>query len=219
VPYIIRPRQMQRMVAGAFAAVMLIVLAPAAAHAAACPKSATSHPFSAVGDNANYALVPGSAFEGSAPGWSLNGAEVAEESGEGENQNGQYSEDPQASGSADPSHVHSLHVKSHGQAVSPAFCVSSEYPTYRLYYKKQKGGPNATLNIALRYTDSSGQHEVPGDALEGEHHVWTLSPVLDLASKLPVATPGSSVTVRFVFTGSGKSAWAIDEVYIDPYSR
>jgi hypothetical protein len=209
VPYIIRPRQVQRMVAGAFAAVMLIVLAPAAAHAAGCPKSATSQPFAAVGDNASYILAAGSAFNQGAPGWSLAGAEVAEESAAG----------AQAGQSTDPSHSHYLNVRAHGQAVSPSFCVSSEYPSYRLYYEKQKGGASATLNIALRYTDSSGEHEVPGAALEGERHTWTLSPILDLARNLPVSAPGSSVSARFVFTGSGKSSWAISEIYVDPYSR
>jgi hypothetical protein len=199
------------MVAGAFAAVLLIVLAPAAAHAAACPKGATSQPFAGVGDGASYALVPGSAFEGDAPGWSLNEAEVAEDAASNES-------DDAAQG-ASQSHSHYLRVKAHGEAVSPAFCVSSEYPTYRLYYEKQKGGASARLNVALRWTDNSGQHEVSGDSLEGEKRVWTLSPVLDLAKRLPVATPGTSVEAQFVFTGSGKSSWAIGEVYVDPYSR
>jgi hypothetical protein len=190
------------MVVGAFAAVLLIVAAPAAAHAAACPQGATSHPFEAQGDFGSYALVPGGSFEGGAPGWSLDEAEVAE-----------------ASQSASSAHAHYLHVKPHGEAVSPPFCVSSEYPSYRLYYEKTHGGQHAALNIALRYTDGSGEHEVSGDALEGEKRSWTLSPVLDLASRLPVSTPGSSVVVRFVFTGSGKSSWAIDDIYVDPYSR
>jgi hypothetical protein len=200
------------MVAGAFAAVVLIVLAPAAAHAAACPKGTTSHPFAGAGDNASYALVPGSAFEGGAPGWLLNEAEVAEDTTGADPSN-------EAGQAEDQKHSHYLQVKSHGEAVSPAFCVSSEYPTYRLYYKKDKGGANAELHIALRWTDGSGRHEVAGDSLQGEKHVWTLSPVLDLASRLPVATPGSSVSAQLVFTGSGKSSWAIGEVYVDPYSR
>ena len=107
-----------------------------------------------------------------------------------------------------------------GQAVSAGFCVSREYPSYRFLYRELKGG--GKLYLALRFTDFSGaSHEVPVAALEAGA-TWTLSPVLELANKLPLSTApeGTLTPVQLVFSTSHPGlAWAVDDVYIDPYRR
>ena len=43
--------------------------------------------------------------------------------------------------------------------------------------------------------------------------------MLPLASKLPLWTPGATLNAQLEFKPEGQSAWAIDDVYIDPHSR
>ena len=72
------------------------------------------NPFAPLGDNSSYVLLAGGSFESGAPGWSLNNAEVVDEG-------------PAAVGAS-----HALLIGSGGSAVSPQFCVSSEYPVVQL---------------------------------------------------------------------------------------
>jgi hypothetical protein len=222
MPYIIRPRRAQKIAAALFAAVLLIGVVPAMANAA-CPPGPTSHPFAPFGDNASYTLIPGGSFTSGAPGWSLTNALVLGASSESElrgasDNHGRGNEDNEGAGSeANEGGSHALVIYPYGVAVSPAFCVSSEYPSFRFFARKLEGF--GSLNVSLRWTDSLGfSHEIPGASVQGGRS-WAPSPVLELASKLPVSKPGSTLSVRLVFTPSLGSAWAIRDVYIDPYSR
>jgi hypothetical protein len=47
---------------------------------------------------------------------------------------------------------------------------------------------------------------------------WTLTPVLKLAKALPLV-PSQTLTISIAFQPSGGGTWAVDDVYIDPYSR
>jgi hypothetical protein len=40
-----------------------------------------------------------------------------------------------------------------------------------------------------------------------------------LGNALPLWMPGSTLGVRVQFVPIGISPWAIDEIYVDPYSR
>jgi hypothetical protein len=156
--------------------------------------------FASLGDNALYRLGPEGTFEAGAPGWSLAQAEV-------------ISANVPQTGS-----LHALAIKPRGRVVSPSFCVSSDDPTFRFLYRRLKGG--GKLNVGVSWTDASGGHEAVVATLP-TYPAWTPSPVLQLASVLPLSEPGSSLdTVRLVFTAShpGLSV-AIADVYIDPYRR
>jgi hypothetical protein len=203
MPYIIRPRQVRTIVAGLFGTLFLIGAVPAAANAAGCPSKPTSQVFKQFGDTAEYSLVQGGSFESGAPGWSLTNSTVV---GGNESYN-------VAGGS------HSLAIQPTGEAVSPAFCVSIANPSFR-FFARQTSGSWGVLNTILRWTDSSGTtHDTTVAALQTGTS-WTLSPVLKLASTLPLWQAGSTLSVRLVFKPEQYGgAWAIDDVYIDPYRR
>ncbi len=76
------------------------------------------------------------------------------------------------------------------------------------------------LNVILRWTDSSGvSHDTTVAALQTGTS-WTPSPVLQLATTLPLTTSTSTISARLVFKPEQYGgAWAIDDVYVDPHSR
>jgi hypothetical protein len=204
MPYIIRPWQARNCAVALISALLFIGASPAVA-GAACPSNPISEVFAQLGDDAGYTLVPGGTFESGSAGWSLSDAEVTGETGI-----------PGGGSSA-------LVIQPRGQAVSPAFCVSSEYPTFRFLVREVSGG--GLLNVGLRWNDVLGfHHETPVASLQGDPS-WAISPVLQLASRLPLLMPGSTLTVRLTFSSAPgvfleqAGTWAIDDVYIDPYSR
>jgi hypothetical protein len=199
-----------RFAVGLFGALLLIAAAPAVA-GASCPKTVTTQAFAAFGDTANYTLVEGGLFDSGAPGWSLRNADVVNESPEEANP----SYDRVGEGSRyGHGRSHSLAIDSDGEAVSPPFCVSSEFPSFR-FLTRQRHDSYGALDVSLRWTDGHGRTHDTADATLESGSSWTLSPVLELASKLPAGTtPG----VRLVFQPRSGS-WAIADVYIDPYRR
>jgi hypothetical protein len=180
---------------------VLIAAAPAMA-SATCPTTVATQAFASYGDTAAYTLLEGGLFESGAPGWSLRNAYVVPE-GPGQT----YVEGYQYS------LTHSLAISSNGEAVSPGFCVNSEYPSFR-FLSHVRYGWRGAMDVSLRWTDSRGTHETVDATLEGGSN-WTLSPVLQLASKLPA---GTTPNVRLVFQPKYGS-WGIANVYIDPYRR
>jgi hypothetical protein len=202
MPYLIRPKRVRQAVVGLVASALFLAAVPAVAGASSCASSAVSQPFAQFNDSAHYSLLSGGSFESGAGGWSLTNSTVA-------NGNESY-------------HVaggtHSLAIQPNGQAVSPAFCVSSEYPSFR-FFARQTSGSWAVLNVILRWTDSSGAtHETTSGALQTGTS-WAVSPIMQLGSELPVQD-GTTVSVKLVFKPEQYGgAWAIDDVYIDPYSR
>ncbi len=200
MPYIIRPKGFRRIAATLFGVVLLTCAVPAAA-SAACPSNPASQLLSAFGDNAAYSLLNGSSFESGSAGWSLTNAEVLEEEGATEGAN-------------------ALAIEPGGKAVSPTFCVSSEYPSFRFFGRQLSGGGRgASLNVALLWTDLWGYHHTTSVGSLQPGGEWTLSPVLELGRALPLWMPGLTIQVRLQFQASGSGSWAIDDVYIDPYSR
>ena len=202
MPYIIHPRQMRKMVAALFCAALLVVTVPAVA-SAACPSSPAAALLEKFGDNAAYSVLTGSSFESGAPGWSLSGAEVT---------NG-----PGVDGNSGL-----LVIQPDGEVVSPAFCVSSEYPSFRFFARQVSDGGGygwfSGLNVSLRWTDMHGWRHDTNVADLRPGSTWTLSPVLRLASALPLWMRGNSLNVSLVLQANGGS-WAVDGVFIDPYRR
>jgi len=200
MPYIVRLPQVRKIAAALIGSVLLAVVVPAAA-AAACPSSATSKPFAQFGDNAAYTLVQGGTFESNAAGWLLSNSAVTRESG------------VPAGGS------HSLAIQPTGVVVSPSFCVNIAEPSFR-FFLRQISGSWAVLNVILRWTDSSGvSHDTTVAALQ-TGTAWTPSPVLQLATTLPLTTSTSTISAKLVFKPEQYGgAWAIDDVYVDPHSR
>jgi hypothetical protein len=112
---------------------------------------------------------------------------------------------------------HSLKIRGGGAATSAAFCVSSEYPSFR-FMVRAKGG-YGTLSVGLSWIDDSGvRHETHvADIQVG--YSWSPSPVLALASNLPIDASTSINAVHIEFSNHGYYSVEIADVYIDPYSR
>jgi hypothetical protein len=179
----------------------LIACAAPALASASCPSSPSSAMLEEYGDQAHYSLLAGSTFEGEAPGWTLNKADVITTQG--------------VHGA-----THALAIQPGGTAVSPSFCVSSEYPSFRFFARQLSGGGfGAGMSVSLRYVDSFGWTHQTGPATITPASSWTLSPVLGLASALPLWMPGATLRVQLVFQPSWAASYAMANIYIDPYSR
>jgi hypothetical protein len=171
--------------------------------AASCSSSSSAAVFEQFGDSAAYSLLSGGSFESGAPGWSLTGAEVVAG-------NETYN---LTRGS------HSLAIQPTGVALSPSFCVSIANPSFRFVLERTSGSWGA-LNVILRWHEASGtSHDTTVASLQPGTS-WTVSPVLQLATTLPLWQAGSTITAQLVFKPEEYGgAFQIDDVYIDPYRR
>ena len=207
MPYVVRPRprgrkhRITRLLG--VTAVALFGL-PAAAQAA-CPATPTAKVFSAFGDSAYYSLVSNGAFESGTTGWTLTGAAVAA-----------GNESYKVHAATD---TKSLSISPTGLAVSPAFCVDIAQPTFRLFAKRTSG-TWGQLAVRLRWKDSSGATNETTVASLGTGTSWAPSDVLSLGRTLPLWQSSQTLSVQLVFDPEDfGGAWAIDDVYIDPYTR
>jgi hypothetical protein len=207
MPYVIRRPKRLAARAGALVTVVAAILAvPAVASAAACPSAPTTKAFQAFGDNADYSLLSNGAFETGTSGWTLSGASVA--SG---------NESYRVHG---PSDTKSLVVNPTGTAVSPAFCVSVDHPSFRLFARRTSGSWG-NLAVRLRWRDASGTtNETTVGTVDGGSGSWQVSPSFKLATTLPLWQSGQTLSVQIVFDPEDYGgAFAIDDVYIDPYTK
>lgn len=174
---------------------------------AACPVTPTTKAFAKIGDLADYTLAPGGNFESGASGWSLGGASVV------------AGNEPLFLGS--PFDKRSLAVPAQARAVSPAFCVGVEHPTFRLT-ARMTGGSWGSLAVKLRWTESSGRvNETTVASLDGAgYRTWKPTPTITLAPTLPLWASGQSLKVQVVLDPEDfGGAWQVDDLYIDPYRR
>jgi hypothetical protein len=203
MPYLIRPRRLLGIATGALVAIAGL---PAVAQAA-CPTTPVTHPFAQFGDSNDYSLLSGASFESGTTGWSLTKTAVA---------SGNESYKVRASTDAK-----SLVVQPTGIAVSPAFCVGIEHPSFR-FFAKQASGSWATLNVKVRWKDAyGGVHDTTVGSLNGSSFTsWTPTPSLALASSLPLWMSGQTIQAQIVLDPEDYGgSWAVDDIYIDPYKR
>ncbi len=171
--------------------------------AADCPHTTSSPAFARFGDLASYSLAPRGSFESGARGWSLSGARVTDG-------NESYNLVPG---------YHSLAIAGFGNAVSPWICRSSGSPSFRLCVRRGRTDEDDALTVSLRWVNLLGITVNTPVASLDPTSAWTPTPVLQLGSSVPLWLPGSSLNVALVFSSGGEGTWAIDDVYIDPYSR
>jgi hypothetical protein len=191
----------------AFVLIVLTVLAGASAASAdtlPCPTPSASQVFSPFGDAADYALVPGGNFEGDMSGWTLNRASVV------------FGNEPWYVGGAGDSQ--SLSIRPGGSAISPPFCVSDEFPSWR-FFARLDGGPWwSSLAVSVAWTDQRGDSGVTDVATlrGGAYMMWRPTASLELG---PALDDYTTMTEQLVFSASDGSGWQIDDVYIDPYAK
>jgi hypothetical protein len=203
MPYIVRPRRLLAVAAGALLAIAGL---PAAAHAA-CAATPLSKPFLQFGDSADYSLLSNGHFEAGTGGWTLKNSRVVS------------GNEPYKLRSG--SDTKSLAVDPTGVAVSPSFCVGLEHQTFRLFVR-QTSGSWAQLAINLRFKDETGKVNEGTVYATGGSGIgkWMVTPPITLARNLPLWHVDQSMPVQIVLdpvdTGG---AWGFDDIYIDPYKR
>jgi hypothetical protein len=205
LPYVSRPKHPRGRLVGAVTATVIALLGVPAAASAACPSAATAKPFKAFGDNANYSLVSNGAFESGTGGWSLSGASAV---------SGNESFKVRASTDSK-----SLTIGAKGRAVSPAFCVSTDHPSFR-FFAKRTSGTWGVLNVSLRWSvDGGATNETVVGALSTGTD-WSPTQSFNLSQILGIWNGSQVGTAQIVFDPEDYGgSWAIDDVYVDPYTR
>jgi hypothetical protein len=203
VPF--RPR---RLVIGLAAAAcgLAVAAAPASAgplvaSAGDCAPQSLSKPFLPWGDIADYTPLGGGDFESAAAGWSLSsGASVT---GGGSSYFGGSS---------------ALTLPAGSSATSPAICVGIEHPTMRFFVKRASGGLLTTgMRVEVLFEDAGGTVRDLTIGLTGAITSWQPTIPYPLIANL-LAPEGDRTPVAFRFTALG-GTMAVDDVYVDPYSR
>jgi hypothetical protein len=161
----------------------------------ACP-SATTTPFAAWSDYANYAFAPDGGFEAGGSGWSLSGARVV--------------------AGNESFYVHSktdkvsLSLPAGASATSPPMCISL-FSSKMRFVARGDTGSKVKVQIVYRGLLSSLLGILDGGTYSTSSS-WKPSPQIGmLGGVLPLLT--SSVSFRFTAVGG---AVAIDDVYLDP---
>ena len=205
LPYVLRPRGLRAGFTALLSAVAVFVV-PAAAQAACAPEP-TTKAFQAFGDSNDYSLAPNGGFETGAGGWALWGASVAP---------GNESFSVRAPGDSK-----SLAIAPSGVAVSPTVCVDVNRPTFR-FFARRTSGSWGVLAVKVRWQDKYGHtNETTVGSLDaGFGNGWGVSAPLNLARALPLWNADQDVSVQLVFDPENYGgAWAIDDVYVDPYAK
>jgi hypothetical protein len=203
LPYVLRPRGLRATLTALLSAAAVLAV-PAAAQAA-CPAAPTTKAFQAFGDTSDYSLLTNGAFETGSGGWSLTGAWVTF---------GNESYKVHAATDA-----RSLAISPTGNVVSPAFCVSTANPSFRLFAKRTSG-TWGVLNVKLRWTDNGQTNETVVGSVSAADTSWHPTQVFSLSSVLGLWSDDQAVAAQIVLDPEDYGgAWAIDDVYVDPYVR
>jgi hypothetical protein len=205
LPYSFRPKNARRTL-GAVVGALAVGFISVPAAQAACAPTPTTKAFAAFGDTSDYSLASGGSFETGTAGWTLSGASVV---------NG--NESFKVHGPAD---AKSLAITPKGNAASAPFCVAQQHPTFRLFAKRTSG-TWGVLNVKLRWTDeASAVHETVVGAVTAGDTAWHPTVAFNLAPVLGIWNSSQSLTARIVLDPEDAGgAWAVDDVYVDPYSR
>jgi hypothetical protein len=179
------------------AALVPSVTATPAALAASCPPPPTPvNPFVAWGDANDYVLTTGASFESGNGGWSLSGgAEVVA----GDN----------APNSLDPAtHSHALSLPP-GSSATSACTTAPKIVGIVRFFVKSVGATTGQLEVEVLV--KGGVYHAGTITASGE---WAPSPMLN--SRAPAYSGAVAYRVRLTPVGTG-AAFAVDDVYFDPY--
>jgi hypothetical protein len=163
---------------------------------ASCPAPTLSQPFLNLGDSHYYTLAPGGAFANpSGGGWTLSGGAKIVQTTQPDGTTG-----------------YALDLPSKATAVSPVMCVTSAYPTARLWVRNVVGAEGVFLNVSYA---NGGTWTTPQNTgqFHGQHNAWTLSNRLNIH---PDQVAGWQ-QVRFTFIAGGTTSdFQIKNFWVDP---
>lgn len=171
----------------------------AGSESAVCPGQTFSQTFEAFGDSNWYTLVEGSEFNGGAEGWELSGgAEVV---------NGVR---------PDGSIGGVLKLPSGAEAVSPAVCVTLDYPKARTWVDAVDGGGGVAVELVY---PEKAEGIATGRLSDKSENNWTLSRQFNVKPQMAGGQEGVR-EVRFVFANNTKSSdFHIWGLFVDPRMR
>jgi hypothetical protein len=194
---------------GVATAAVFAATAPSAL--AACPARSFSTVFSPWGDISLYTLAPNGDFEAGATGWSLTGDAtlVADNAHKIAAQLGDAT---------------SLQLANGATATSPALCVSSGYPSTRMFANtlRHSTTSRSTLQLEVLYTDATrGSQSVKALGTVPDNYAWDATRKMSIAQGQLNIKPDSSgnTYIRYRFTPLYGTTWRIDDLYIDPQFR
>ena len=171
----------------------------AGSEAAVCPDQTFSQTFEGFGDFNWYTLVEGSEFNGGAEGWELSGgAEVV---------NGVR---------PDGSIGGVLKLPSGAEAVSPAVCVTLDYPKARTWVDAVDGGGGVAVELVY---PEKPEGVATGRLSDKSENNWTLSRQFNVKPQMAGGQEGVR-EVRFVYANHTKSSdFHIWGLFVDPRMR
>ena len=161
----------------------------------------SSQPFRPWSDYANYVLVPGGAFEGSAPGWTLKGGAAI------------------ASGN-EPFYVraagdrYSLHLPAGSSAITPTMCFALGDWHLR-FFARRTSTASGTVKVDVLVKSLPGVLSVLDGGSISPTGEWKPTPQVGLLLTNVTSLIGTRA-VAFRFRASGAS-FRIDDVYLDPW--
>jgi hypothetical protein len=207
-----RPRlHRERLLAAVGGVLAALAVAAPAAHAGLvaptasdCAPETATHPFLPWLDPAHYVLVDDGGFEADASGWRLDGARTV------------TGNEPWEVRGGDDAGALAIG----GVATSPPVCVGLGHPTIR-FFARNTGAATGALTVQVVARTSLGTTLVlPIGTVGGPLRAWApMLPMPVIANLLPLL-PGARTQVSFRFAAVGDgSAWEIDDVYVDPYSK
>jgi hypothetical protein len=206
-----RNRLRSTFLAAAIAATALAVGAPTAsagllvASADNCATPVTSKAFAPWGDNADYQLAPGGAFEAGDEAWQLHSGASIVSGNEPWNVNGD-------------SDSRSLQLNAGESATSPVMCVGLEHPTLRLFARGNRS-LLSTLTVEVIFETSLGLRASAPVGLLLPNGQWKPSPRFLVVANLLPLLPGEKTPVQFRVRSLGLGTWWVDDFYVDPKCR
>jgi hypothetical protein len=177
--------------------------APPPAAGAPCPTAATTAPFTAWQDAADYFMAPDGGAEAGAGAWTLQGGAGVVEGNE-----------PFAIGGA--ADHRAIHLPAGSSATTAAMCVGSADRTLRFFLD---GPSTGQLSVQAVYTTDGGRETAMPLATAGGTGTWAISDVISMRVNELAPQAGGSLQVALRFTPRGSGSWNIDDVYVDPYHR
>jgi hypothetical protein len=170
-----------------------------------CAAETATQPFLPWLDPANYVLVDDGGFEAGGTGWTRRGATV----GEG-NEHWRVRA---------PQDDRRLELDG-GSATTPLTCVGLGHPTMR-FFARNTGAATGILTVKVVARTSLGLPlKLTIGTVSNPTRAWAPTLPMPVVANLLTLLPSERTRVAFEFTASGPgSAWQIDDVYVDPYSK
>jgi hypothetical protein len=160
-----------------------------------------SKPFRPWSDYANYVLIPGGAFEGSAPGWTLRGGAAVV--------SGNETFYVRSAGDR-----YSLHMPAGSSAMTPTMCFALGDWHLR-FFTRRTSSASGTVKVDVVVKSLLGVVSVLDGGSVSSNGQWKPSPQVRLLLTNVTSLLGTRA-VAFRFRASGAPV-QIDDVYLDPW--